>query len=378
MNARQASSNRRQRLERDLRALCQDGSLRPGDPLPSTRELQARYHLSPATVTNVLAQLAEQGLVIIVPRSGSFVADHAARPRKVFAMTIGAYDQDWVVTPFIDQIRHAFEKQIARHGGSTVVLNPTDFRTAVGTGAMPELAGVYVSTGSPDVLPEMLVPTGVPVVRTWQGVGDAPGTLDCDWLSVDNLDGGRRATQHLARQGHRVIGYLGYDPQAHSGYWAWSELRARGWREVMAELNQSTADLEFVAPSDTATSHEADAARQAAEAILPRRDITAVVCANDHAVAGLIRALQAHRVPPSGWPAMIGFDGLAEVDRHVVTSLQLPWSEMGTTAADLLFDRATARLVGPGSHHHLPMEVVPRVEIPELWSLNSGATPATR
>ncbi len=50
------------------------GSLPPGSKLPSYRDLQQRYRLSPATVQRLLADLARRGLVVTRPGSGTFTA----------------------------------------------------------------------------------------------------------------------------------------------------------------------------------------------------------------------------------------------------------------------------------------------------------------
>ncbi|RJL26558.1 PLP-dependent aminotransferase family protein [Bailinhaonella thermotolerans] len=57
---------------RDLAA-----SLRPGDRLPASRALTARYGVSPVTVSRAIARLAAEGTVVTRPGSGTFVA---ARP----------------------------------------------------------------------------------------------------------------------------------------------------------------------------------------------------------------------------------------------------------------------------------------------------------
>src|SRR5450755_3418261 len=63
------------------------GSLPPGSKLPSYRDLQQRYRLSPATVQRLLAGLARRGLVVTRPGSGTFTA---ARRR-----TAGVADVSW-------------------------------------------------------------------------------------------------------------------------------------------------------------------------------------------------------------------------------------------------------------------------------------------
>ena len=51
-----------------------DGLLRPGDPLPSERQLCEKFDLSRTTVRQALRELSNQGLICTVPGRGAFVA----------------------------------------------------------------------------------------------------------------------------------------------------------------------------------------------------------------------------------------------------------------------------------------------------------------
>jgi DNA-binding transcriptional MocR family regulator len=62
-----------------LEALIRD--LPPDTRLPSYRQLQQRYRLSPATVQRILADMARRGLLVTRPGSGTFTAPRRA-PRK--------------------------------------------------------------------------------------------------------------------------------------------------------------------------------------------------------------------------------------------------------------------------------------------------------
>lgn len=53
----------------------QDGSLRPGDRLPSEHELVAKFGMSRMTVNRALRELAEQGRIFRVAGVGSFVSE---------------------------------------------------------------------------------------------------------------------------------------------------------------------------------------------------------------------------------------------------------------------------------------------------------------
>jgi DNA-binding transcriptional MocR family regulator len=55
-------------------------SMPPGSRLPSYRELQQHYRLSPATVQRMLADLANRGLLVTRPGSGTYTAQRRTAP----------------------------------------------------------------------------------------------------------------------------------------------------------------------------------------------------------------------------------------------------------------------------------------------------------
>ena len=73
------SANRGARLQHQvidqLRGLISRGILRPGSPLPSTRELATQLNVSRRTVVLSYEQILEDGLIVTRPGSGTFVCD---------------------------------------------------------------------------------------------------------------------------------------------------------------------------------------------------------------------------------------------------------------------------------------------------------------
>jgi DNA-binding transcriptional MocR family regulator len=63
-------------LAAQLAALVEEGVLRPGERLPSTRTLAKSHRVSPATATQALYLLEDRGLVQARPRSGFYVNAH--------------------------------------------------------------------------------------------------------------------------------------------------------------------------------------------------------------------------------------------------------------------------------------------------------------
>jgi len=65
-----------------LRVAIASGELRPGDGLPSVRQLSSRLRVNPATVVQAYRELEGQGLVSTRQGSGSFVQEVAVDRRK--------------------------------------------------------------------------------------------------------------------------------------------------------------------------------------------------------------------------------------------------------------------------------------------------------
>ncbi|HZN75844.1 MAG TPA: TetR/AcrR family transcriptional regulator C-terminal domain-containing protein [Micromonosporaceae bacterium] len=74
------------RIVADIRRRITAGQLRPGDRVPSTRQLAQEWGVALATATKALTALAQEGLVEAVPRAGTVVAAPPARsPRRAVA-----------------------------------------------------------------------------------------------------------------------------------------------------------------------------------------------------------------------------------------------------------------------------------------------------
>lgn len=69
-----------QRIVSALRGRIEQGDLRPGDRVPSTRQITRDWGVAMATATRVIATLRDQGLVDTYPGAGTVVRSPAARP----------------------------------------------------------------------------------------------------------------------------------------------------------------------------------------------------------------------------------------------------------------------------------------------------------
>jgi GntR family transcriptional regulator len=84
--------SRRSPKGEQLRAILEDliSTRKPGDPLPSERELAVRYEVARMTVRAEILQLAAEGLVERVQGRGTFVAE----PRVAQAAALSSFTED--------------------------------------------------------------------------------------------------------------------------------------------------------------------------------------------------------------------------------------------------------------------------------------------
>ncbi|WEB41265.1 GntR family transcriptional regulator [Streptomyces yunnanensis] len=66
-----------------LRKQIEEGKLKPGDKLPSSRDLVTELGIANATVHSALRVLREEGLVYSVPNRGTYVSDPKAAEFKI-------------------------------------------------------------------------------------------------------------------------------------------------------------------------------------------------------------------------------------------------------------------------------------------------------
>ena len=165
----------------------------------------------------------------------------------------------------------------------------------------------------------------------------------------------------------------------------WSARRHSGWRETLESAGIDARELTFY-PDDKGArlvaqhfSHHESVAQQIAAAHLGPRGleaggeaVSALVAFNDAAVMGVLRALREANVPTDLWPALVGFDNAPGADGQVLTSLRLPWEEIGAGAAELLWARRHGELAGPPTRRTVSMRLLPRLTCGKAWSRHAG------
>ena len=361
MATRTETQNKRAALARDLRLAQREGRLRAGDAVPPQRELAERFGLSMNVVGQEIGKLIKEGVFHAIPRVGTFVGPPrgAARSpesgaRELYVLLANT-EGNWAP---LNQIRLGFEDRVASRGGAVLTLSCERARQWRDNGDWRRAVGAFELSESFGAPPGELA-------RVVYGAHNA-ARAGADTLSFDDFDGGALATRHLRGSGARHIAFAGLHAaqEAADSWLSWSAERARGWR---AELNQPKPTMFLPRDSADATAPQT-VAREFAAFVGKGGVCDGVVAANDGLARDIIEALKSARVAPENWPAIVGFDSDPNLRDQLLTSLRLPWDELGRRAADLLWERHHAPPDAPLQHVAVPMRLIARVSCRGEWS----------
>jgi LacI family transcriptional regulator len=172
-------------------------------------------------------------------------------------------------------------------------------------------------------------------------------------VSVDNEQGTRMATAHLARLGHTRIAHIAGPQEASTGV-----SRLRGFREGMASHGLEVSG-DLIAYASRYTVEEG--ARCCRELLARQGGFTAVAAANDMLAVGCYVALEEADLRCPDDISVIGFNDMPFIDRlrPPLTTVRFPHYQLGTEAAQLLLERISER-EGPVKILYLAPELVVR------------------
>lgn len=250
--------------------------------------------------------------------------------------TIGLVSDEIATTPFAGQIILGAQQSAKAHD-SVLLITTTGYEEDIEEREITELlrrqvdgvlyAAMYHRAVT---IPKALA--GVPVVALNASTDDPA----VSWVVPDEVAGGWDATDVLVKAGHRRIAFLNNidDIPARHG-------REQGFRDRIAAAGLPAADLriryaEAFAPGGYA----------AARALLTEPDRpTAVFCFNDRVAMGAYRAARELGLTIPDDLSIVGYDDqeyLADGLYPGLTTVALPHYDMGTWAAERLFDRINA------------------------------------
>lgn len=172
------------------------------------------------------------------------------------------------------------------------------------------------------------------------------------FVSVDNVQGAKKAVDHLAGLGHRSIGFV----NGHSQAWV-SQERLAGYRQGMLE-NGLQVETSYIFEGDFSK----ESGRQGAKRLLEANpNLTAIFAASDLMAVGVLEQLQSMNVVVPNQISVIGFDD-QDFTTHVTPALSTVRQDMyrfGTVAAKELVAMVEDEAYVP-KHEDLPSVLVPR------------------
>jgi LacI family transcriptional regulator len=173
--------------------------------------------------------------------------------------------------------------------------------------------------------------------------------VSADTVLIDNAAGVLMGVRHLARYGHRRIGFLGDESDIYTAV-----ERLRGFRQAVRTLGLDT-DPDLVRQG----LHDASAAQEQAQSMLGDHDPpTALFAGNNLISAGVLRALRRRSDTPIG---LVGFDdfALADLVDPPVTVIAADAEALGRRGAERLFARLAGES-GPPETEVLPPRLIVR------------------
>ena len=336
---------RYKQLAAELKQLCLSLQQQGQRKLPGELALCEAYHCSRETVRHALALLEEEGLVIRMHGSGTYLAGGPARGRRIAVVTA---DRDTYLYP---QLLRDLERAFSAQGFSTEAI-ATGGRVLAERAVLERLvaeppAGILLE-GAKSALPSpnldllaRLGALGVPLVFLHASF-PVPEGAPC--IRDDNAGGAGMLTRYLLDKGHRHIAAVlrSDDQRGHERY-----------EGFLAALLQAGADVreDSVFWFDTAQREALLAGRDEWMYAFIRRRLpgcSAVVCYSDEIAYPLIHCLHAEglRVPED--VAVVSFDNsyYCTAGPVSITSLAHERHELGSLAAGMLLDLIRARHVG--------------------------------
>lgn len=349
-----------------LKAQMNMGTYKPGDHLPPERELVESFECSRATIRLALGSLVSEGLVERRPRRGAVVAirdskdssDSSKRAETVSIVLPAASLQTSAM-----RVLRACQSALYQNSCYAYVCDSGQGHQGESMHREVEHVESMVKRGVPGMIfwpahHQYSVEafhrarrSGLTMVLVDRQI---PG-FDCDYVGVDNFDGGYQATRHLISHGHRRIAHITHPVRPSS-----LDDRMAGYRKALDEAGIEYDENLVVAAWSHAGTDEVDTVVRQLAAI---KDVpTAVFCATDHLAAMVVSRVHYFGWTVPGDAAVVGFDDDIFAKWSVVplSTVAQPFEAIGEEAVRLLMSRIRDGFTGPSQRIILPPTLVLR------------------
>jgi LacI family transcriptional regulator len=181
-----------------------------------------------------------------------------------------------------------------------------------------------------------------------------PSLTSLNRVVVDDIEGGRIATQYLIDLGHRRIGYIS-DLLENPFNFTSSRYRYQGYRQAL-----QTADISFRPEYHGQSEHGRYEARllSAQMLALPERP-TAIFASSDTQALGVLEAARDAGLSVPGDLSLVGYDDIELAEYLGLTTMRQLLYESGQRGVDLLLASLSGAITGPVCEV-LPTELIVR------------------
>ncbi len=304
-----------------------------------SKAVNGRYGVSGATLDRVMHVVHELGY-----ESSLIASSMRASRTGVIGVLVADFE------PFSAEILKGVSA--ALHGQSYDLLAYSGARQAETAGwerrSLSRLSGTLID----GVI--MVTPTVVTAVSEVPIVAIDPhtGPADLPTVESDSFGGARAAVAYLIGLGHERIGYIAGRPDLRS-----SIARDAGYRSALADAGLP------VDPSLVGVGrYEQDIAREAAVALLSRRDRpTAIFAANDLSAIAIMQVAAEFGLDVPADLSVVGFDDVPEASQSFpqLTTVRQPMQRLGAAAVGML--TMLMRGETPAhTHRRLPTRLIAR------------------
>ncbi|GGH84389.1 DNA-binding transcriptional regulator CytR [Pullulanibacillus pueri] len=161
---------------------------------------------------------------------------------------------------------------------------------------------------------------------------DAKATVEVSTVTLDNVESGKRATDHLLKLGHRRIAHISGTLDITS-----SQDRLQGYQQAIVEGGYFV-DHTLIKEGDFTFSSGFEAMSALLNTSVPP---TAVFCASDEMAMGAIKSIKSRGLKVPDDIAVVGFDNIkfSEVFEPTLTTMAQPLFQMGKKAMTVLIER---------------------------------------
>jgi len=337
-----------QKLRDAIHEQIMDGTLKPGETLPSERAMKDHFELSRSTVRQAVNTLIQDGFLQSVAGTGTFVLE----PTQKATVTglLGLMTSSPNFNFFYPQLTAAFNQRVRESGyGLMMALHNEQAeildemidemlaQNVVGLAITPPRYG--------DLRPivEKLRRNNIPTVFVGRNVSKSP----FDVVTTNNENIGYEATQHLIKLGHKHIAYVGL-----IDYSTGSD-RMRGYQRAMTEANLPPHIVQLNEPqthpddgiAGVPREHLAGPAQDAVYQLWNTKNglptPTAVFCFNDIVAMGMYKGLRDLKLVIPNDVSLVSVDNLLTI-RHFevpLTTFALPGEAIGAHSAERLLKR---------------------------------------